>query len=196
MLRIGLTGGIGSGKSTVAAIFEILGTPVFYADEAARKIINEDVDLINEIKSNFGEESYIEGKLNRNYISSIVFSDKTKLEQLNALVHPATIQYAANWMSKQNSKYVIKEAALIFESGSHEQLDYIIGVSSPLETRLSRVAKRDHISTEEVKKRMEKQMNEDKKISLCDFVIVNDEMKLLIPQVIALHEHLMKLSEN
>ena len=194
MLRIGLTGGIGSGKSTVASIFEILGVPVYYADESAKRLMNEDEDLIKSIKAVFGENSYHNGKLNREYISSIVFSNKTKLDELNAIVHPATINDAAKWMNKQNTNYAIKEAALIFESHSQQHLDYVIGVSAPLDLRLSRVAARDNITIEDIKKRMEKQMNEEDKISLCDFVIFNDEKNMLIPQVISLHQKLTELS--
>ncbi len=192
MIRIGLTGGIGSGKSTVARVFEVLGIPVYYADEATRQLMNTDAALKKEIISNFGEESYSNGQLNRPYIASIVFNNKEKLELLNALTHPATIRHANDWMQQQTTPYVIKEAALIFESGSAENLDYVIGVSAPKPLRIQRVMERDHISAEEVQKRMSRQLSEDMKMKLCDFVLVNNEQELLTPQVLALHEQLLK----
>lgn len=192
MIRVGLTGGIGSGKSTVARVFEVLGIPVYYADEATRQLMNTDEALKKEIIRNFGEESYSNGQLNRPYIASIVFNDKEKLELLNALTHPATIRHANAWMRQQIAPYVIKEAALIFESGSAENLDYVIGVSAPKPLRIRRVMERDGISSEEVQKRMSRQLSEDMKMKLCDFVLVNNELDLLTPQVLALHEQLLK----
>lgn len=192
MIRVGLTGGIGSGKSTVARVFEVLGIPVYYADEATRQLMNTDEALKKEIINNFGEESYSNGQLNRPYIASIVFNDKEKLELLNALTHPATIRHANAWMQQQTSPYVIKEAALIFESGSAENLDYVIGVSAPKPLRIQRVMERDHISAEEVQKRMSRQLSEEMKMKLCDFVLVNNDSDLLTPQVLALHEQLLK----
>jgi dephospho-CoA kinase len=192
VIRVGLTGGIGSGKSTVARVFEVLGIPVYYADEATRQLMNTDEALRKEIISNFGEESYSNGQLNRPYIASIVFNDKEKLELLNALTHPATIRHANAWMQQQTAPYVIKEAALIFESGSAENLDYVIGVSAPKTIRIRRVMERDHISSEEVQKRMSRQLSEEMKMKLCDFVLINNELDLLTPQVLALHEQLLK----
>ena len=188
MLKIGLTGGIGSGKSTVAAVFEILGIAVYYADEAAKQIMNEDDALKQEIIKEFGKGAYVDGRLDRQYISSLVFNDPRKLASLNALVHPATIRNAENWMKKQSGPYAIKEAALIFESGAHENLDYVIGVSAPEKLRIQRVMKRDNVTEDEVIERMRNQMDEDKKMGLCDFVIRNDEQLLVIPQVLQLHE--------
>lgn len=192
MLKIGLTGGIGSGKSTVARIFETLNVPVYYADEAAKRLMNEDKEIIEAVIRHFGKESYINGKLNRPYIASVVFNDKEKLELLNFITHPATIRDANEWMAKQNSPYVIKEAALLFESGSAEYLDKIIGVYAPASLRILRTMERDNISRDEVIKRMNRQIEEEIKMKLCDFVIVNDEQHLVIPQVIKLHEQLSK----
>jgi dephospho-CoA kinase len=177
MLRIGLTGGIGSGKTTVAHIFEVLGIPVYYADDAAKRLMNKDENLKQQIIQHFGEESYVDDKLNRSYLSSVV--------------HPATIADAELWMAKQTAPYAIKEAALIFEANAEKQLDLVIGVQSPLPIRIQRVMQRDNITEEAVLARMQKQMNEEEKMSRCDFVIVNDERELLIPQVLALHEKLL-----
>ena len=191
MLKIGLTGGIGSGKSTVAKVFEVLGIPVYYADEEAKRLMNEDEVLKEKIQELFGAESYTNGLLNRKYIADIVFHDPKKLEQLNALVHPLTINDANNWLQQQTTPYAIKEAALIFETGIHEYLDYVIGVYAPAPLRIQRVIERDNISLEAVMARMSKQMDEEEKMRLCNFVINNDEQQLLIPQVLALHEKLM-----
>lgn len=192
MLKVGLTGGIGSGKSTVAKIFEILGIPVYYADDAAKRLMNEDEDLKASIIKHFGTESYINNQLNRSWIASIVFNDEEKLALLNSLTHPATIRDSNEWMRKQTSAYTIKEAALIFESGSDAYLDYVIGVKAPAPLRISRTMQRDHITEEEVLKRMARQMNEETKMQRCDFIIVNDEQQMIMPQVLALHEKLSR----
>jgi dephospho-CoA kinase len=188
MLKIGLTGGIGSGKSAVAGIFNVLGIPVFDADTNAKLVMETDASLSAAIKELFGEESYLEGKLNRQYIANLVFSDAFKLDQLNALVHPATISAANNWMHQQTTPYVIKEAALLFEAGSAAHLDFIIGVYAPQHIRIKRVMDRDNVTREQVLARMNRQINEEIKMKLCDFVLVNDEQQLLIPQVLRLHE--------
>ena len=196
MLRIGLTGGIGSGKSTVAKVFALLGIPVYYADEAAKRIMRDDPVLVSQLKDAFGDSVYQDGELNRAYLSAQVFADKGKLEKLNSLVHPATIRDAEQWMKKQTAPYAIKEAALIFESGSQDQLDYVIGVSAPEPIRIWRAMKRDHISREAVKGRIQNQLTESIKMKLCDFVILNDEQQLVIPQVLALDLKLKELNRS
>lgn len=194
MLRIGLTGGIGSGKSTVAHIFNVLGIPVYSADDASKRLMSEDQELKKNIINSFGKESYTDGELNRKYLSDQVFNDSKKIELLNSLVHPATLKDAEQWMQKQNAPYVIKEAALIFESGFNKLLDFIIGVQSPLSLRIKRVIERDNVTSEQVEARIKLQMDEEEKINLCDFIIVNDEKQLLIPQVLLLHEKFLKES--
>jgi dephospho-CoA kinase len=195
-LKVGLTGGIGSGKSVVARIFEVLGIPVYYADEAARDLQNNDPVLRQQIIGLFGQGAYSEGQLDRKYISQLVFADSKKLEELNALVHPATIRDAAEWLARQDSPYAIKEAALIFESGSQRDLDFVIGVTAPESLRISRTMTRDSLSGDEVRKRMEKQLQDRIKMWLCDFVIYNDETRLLVPQVLKVHEHLLSLHKK
>jgi dephospho-CoA kinase len=195
-LKIGLTGGIGSGKTTVAKIFELLGVPVYYADDAAKRLMIEDEDLRSAIRKQFGEDSYKNNELDRAHLATKVFSDPFQLEILNSIVHPATIRDATRWMNEQQAPYTIKEAALIFESGSGEHLDYIIGVSSPVQLRIKRSMERDNISSEEVIKRMNNQIDEEMKMKLCDFVIQNDEQELLIPQVIDLHQKLLDLTHE
>lgn len=194
MVRVGLTGGIGSGKSTVAHVFEILGIPVYYADKEAKRLMNEDPEIRMQLVAHFGEETYADNLINRRYLAEIVFKDKEKLQLLNSLVHPITIARAEEWMQKQDTPYVIKEAALIFESGSQENLDYVIGVSAPLNLRIHRTMKRDGVSREEVLNRMQHQIQESIKMRLCDFVIRNDEQHLVLPQVLAIHEKLKRLA--
>ena len=196
VLRVGLTGGIGSGKSTVAQIFEVLGIPVYFADTAAKRLMNEDAELRSAITTIFGKEAYVNNILDRKYISSIVFSDPAKLQQLNALVHPATKKDGEAWMKQQKSPYAIHEAALIFEAKVSDRLDYVMGVSSPIELRIKRAKERDKVSREEILKRMDQQLDEELKMSKCDFVLINDEQQLLIPQVLDLHEKLIALSKQ
>lgn len=194
MLRIGVTGGIGSGKTTVCRVFEVLGIPVYYADAAARTLMETDPELIAGIKKNFGEAAYNEEeKLNRKYISDIVFHDEVKLCLLNSLVHPATIREAARWMQLQTTPYAIKEAALMFESESFHHVDKVIGIYAPKNLRIQRAMKRDAVSRDEVIARMNKQLDEEIKMRLCDYIIYNDEQQLVIPQVIKLHEELQQL---
>ena len=190
---IGLTGGIGSGKSTVAKIFAQLGIPVLDADATAKAIMNEDRSVKTKLIELFGEDAYKENQLNRPYIAQLVFEDAFKLQQLNAIIHPITIQYAKDWAFKQSAPYVIKEAALFFESGSSEGVEKIIGVTAPKHIRIQRVMQRDQITREDVIKRMEHQLEDSLKMKLCDWVIQNDEMHLLIPQVLAIHQSLMIL---
>ena len=199
MLRVGITGGIGSGKTTVAKIFEVLGIPVYYADAAAKRLMNEDQTLQQKIIENFGADVFENRQLNRARLASIVFNDPEKLALLNSLVHPVTISDADKWM-KQFSKagatktpFAIKEAALIFESSAQRKLDYVIGVHAPYKLRLQRAMQRDNLTKEEVEARMEKQMDETKKMNLCNFIITNDEVQLLIPQVLELHKKLLEL---
>jgi dephospho-CoA kinase len=195
MLKIGLTGGIGSGKSTIAKVLEVLGVPVYYADEAAKELMHTNELLKQQLILHFGKETYFEdGQLNRKHLSSIVFNNKEKLELLNSLVHPATIADAKEWFSKQQSPYVVKEAALLFESGTAEGLDYIIGVTAPAALRIKRVMDRDGVTADEVKRRMTSQVDETLKMKLCDFVVHNNEQELLLPQILALHNELIKRS--
>ncbi|MES2431484.1 MAG: dephospho-CoA kinase [Bacteroidota bacterium] len=194
MLKVGITGGIGSGKSTVAKIFETLGVPVYYADTTAKRLMNEDEELKQLIKENFGEGAYTNEQLNRSYLSTVVFKDAEKLALLNSFVHPATIRDGIQWMKTQKAPYAIKEAAIIFESGSQVHLDKVIGVYSPTALRIQRAMKRDNISNEEVMARMNKQIDETIKMRLCDYVITNNEQELLIPQVLKLHKTLIELA--
>ena len=195
MLRVGLTGGIGSGKSTVADIFSVLGIPVFKADLVTRQLMEEDEILRTSIKKEFGEDAYTNNTLNRKYLASIVFNDAFQLEKLNAITHPAVIDAAQKWMQQQTTAYVIKEAALMFESASAAGVDLIIGVYAPQHIRIKRVMDRDGVTRQDVLARIDKQIDEEIKMKLCDFVLVNDEQQLLIPQVLELHEKLITINK-
>ncbi|SHL19767.1 dephospho-CoA kinase [Chitinophaga jiangningensis] len=195
MLKVGITGGIGSGKSTVSKIFELLGVPVYYADDKAKDILVRDKDLAEQVKQHFGAEIYAaDGSLNRKLLGNIVFNDKDKLALLNSLVHPATIRDSDKWAAEQQTPYVLKEAALLFETESFHHLDKIIGVSAPQPLRLLRVMKRDNVSRNDVLARMHKQIDETIKMRLSDYVIYNDEQHMVIPQVLALHQTLLELA--
>ena len=195
MLKIGLTGNIGSGKTTVSKIFELLGIPVFYADDAAKKVMVTDQILIDSIKSTFGELSYFDdGTLNRKHIAGIVFNDAEQLAKLNSLVHPATFRAFDEWVKEINDvPYILKEAALLFESDSYKMCDYSIMIQAPLEIRIKRVVQRDGLTREEVERRDSKQFSEDKKTQLADYIIKNDDVQLVIPQVLELHHKICSL---
>ena len=194
MLKVGITGGIGSGKTTACRLFEQLGVPVYYADDRAKWLQNNEPSLISEIKEIFGTHIYINGELNKVELGKIVFSDKKKLEALNAIVHPAVFKDAAEWQEKQQKKavaYTLKEAALLFETGSYKTLDKIIVVSAPLELRIERVMSRDKLSREEVIKRINNQMPQEEKEKMADFVLNNLSLQNLEREVLNLH-HLIK----
>lgn len=192
MLKVGLTGGIGSGKSTIAAMFSLLKIPVLNADATAKMLINEDTALKMAITELFGEQVYQNGRLNRPFLAAIVFNDKEKLAALNNVVHPATIAYGQEWFKKQQAPYVIKEAAIFFESGTYVEMDKMIGVFTPVEIRIQRILKRDNITEAEALKRMENQMDEAEKMKRCDYVIFNDETQSVIQQVLHIHQLLVE----
>ena len=181
---IGLTGGIGSGKSVVAKVFATLGIPVFNADEEAKRIMQTSPEIKAKLIQQFGTDIYNESGLDKEKLASIVFDDPFQLQLLNAIVHPVTIQAAKDWAAKQTSPYVIKEAALIFESGAADGLLKVIGVTAPLSLRTHRVMQRDGITKEQVDARMRNQISDTIKMRLCDYVIENNNQQMVIPQVI------------
>lgn len=192
MYIIGITGGIGSGKSTVARIFGLLGIPVYSADDAAKEIMVKDPLLVEQIREHFGPEAYLaDGSLHRKYISNIVFNDKEQLAVLNSLVHPATIRDSEAWAARQQTPYVIKEAALMFETESFHYVDKVICVFAPEALRIHRVMKRDNVTRNDVIARMHKQIDDRIKMKLADYVVHNDEQQMVIPQVLALHQQFM-----
>ncbi|WP_373495902.1 dephospho-CoA kinase [Aquiflexum sp.] len=192
-LLVGLTGGIGSGKSTVAKIFTILGIPIYYADDRAKWLMAFNEELKKQIISHFGPESYTEDrKLNRNYLAGTVFSDEEKVKTINSLVHPAVKKDFESWTSQQDSPYVLKEAALLFETGSFRELDKTINVSAPLKIRVTRVLLRDpHRTEKQVNDIIDKQIPDEEKNLKADYVIKNADNKLLIPQVQQIHHELL-----
>ena len=196
MLRVGLTGGIGSGKTTVAHIFESLGIPVFYADQVAKQIMTDNPVMIAAIKEKFGALAYKGNTLNKEYIADIIFSDPQKLTWMNQLIHPATIKAANDWFVAQKSPYAIKEAALLFESGANRDLDYAVGVVAPVSLRIERVMKRDGSTLPAIKQRMANQLDEESRDKKCDFLLYNNDTKPLLAQVIELDKKLRAISKE
>ena len=174
MKIIGLTGGIGAGKSTISKIFTENGIPVYNSDNKAREIMNKNIDLKNKIILSFGKQSYQNEKLNKSYISKIIFDNKLELNKINSLVHPFVYDDFYKWIKKTPSKYIIYESALIFETGSYKKNDFNILVISDLDKKIERVCKRDNLSKIEVLKRINNQWDDDKKMSLCDYKIFNN----------------------
>ncbi|MBX2961485.1 MAG: dephospho-CoA kinase [Cyclobacteriaceae bacterium] len=197
LLQIGITGGIGSGKSLVSKIFHSLGIAVYDSDSRAKSLMTTDGILVSHIKKEFGLLSYHEdGGLNRNYLAETVFNDPEKLNVLNKLVHPRVGEDYKHWLSEHEEDfYVLKEAALLFEAGSYEHLDRIIVVTAPAELRIKRVLERDtHRTDADVKAIINNQWSEEEKVSRADHVVLNDETTLVIPQVLALHSNFMLLA--
>jgi dephospho-CoA kinase len=196
-LQVGITGGIGSGKSLVSKIFFHLGIPVYDADSHAKKLMTTDGILVSQIKKEFGDLSYQpDGALNRVYLADHVFNSEEKLALLNSLVHPRVGVDYASWVEGHADRYpyVMKEAALLFEAGSNKALDRIIVVSAPEELRIKRVLHRDaHRTVEQIKAIVEKQMPESEKLKRADHIVVNDETRLVIPQVLALHRNFISI---
>jgi dephospho-CoA kinase len=189
---IGLTGGIGAGKTTVAKVFKALGIPVFNADEVAKELMHTNPVIKNQLLTTFGERVYLSsGALDKDYLAGIVFKDAYQLELLNAIVHPVTIQAAKDWAATQSAPYVIKEAALLFEAGATDVLTAIIGVAAPLNLRIQRVMQRDACSKIEVEQRMRHQISDTIKLKLCDWVIDNNDQDLIIPQVLKIQEAIL-----
>ena len=188
MIKIGLTGGIGSGKSTVASIFKQLGVSVYFSDSRAKFLMASDSKVIAQIEDAFGSKSYVNGQLNKTYISKKVFSDSRALKTLNSIVHPAVKNDFNLWCTTQKGPYIIKEAAILFESKSNIGLDKVILVSSPKELKISRVLKRDQTDKKSVLERMDAQWKDSEKRLLADYEIRNDEKKSLIEQVNFLHK--------
>ena len=201
MFKVGITGNIGSGKTTVCKIFEVLGVPVFYADDQAKDIMVKDLILIDGIKNSFGSESYFEdGSLNRKHISGIVFNNEDELVKLNRLVHPAVFRAFEVWVQQFKGRaeipYVLKEAALLFESDSYKMCHRSLMISAPEQVRFNRVMQRDGLTETEVKKRNSRQMSEEQKLGMANDVIINDDTELVIPQVLHLHKLYLSLAKG
>ena len=183
-IKVGVTGAIGAGKTFVSSIFEKLGFPVFNSDIEAKKCMQSDVYLVEQIKVVFGDKVYENNILQKNILSEIIFNDNDKLKSLNHLIHPVVSKNFMNWCELQNSDIIIKEAAILFESGSNDFLDKIICVSAKEDIRIKRVMSRDKCDKNHVLSIMSKQMTQKEKEKLSDFIIINDDKKLLMPQII------------
>ena len=186
MRIIGITGGIGSGKSTIAKVFISMGFPVYNSDTRAKELINSNIDVIDSIKQEFGDDIYSSEGLDRKKMASIVFSDSDKLQKLNSIVHPAVGLDFDKWANSQNTSFVLKEAAILFETGIYKSLDKTILVTYPKEERINRVMKRDSATKEAIEARMNSQWSEEKKKELADYIIDNSGEEMVIPQVISL----------
>jgi dephospho-CoA kinase len=186
MRIIGITGGIGSGKSSIAKVFISMGFPVYNSDTRAKELINSNIDVIDSIKQEFGDDIYSSEGLDRKKMASIVFSDSDKLQKLNSIVHPAVGLDFDKWANSQNTSFVLKEAAILFETGIYKSLDKTILVTCPKEERINRVMKRDSATKEAIEARMNSQWSEEKKKELADYIIDNSGEEMVIPQVISL----------
>jgi dephospho-CoA kinase len=193
MRIIGITGGIGSGKTTVCGIFAELGVPIYYADDRAKAVMVEDAELMASIIEAFGKEAYTDGKLNRPFLAQQVFTSEERLAKLNSLVHPAVARDFMKWVAAHSqAPYIIKEAAILFESGAYKAVQETVLVTAPEQMRIQRVVQRDAVSESEVRQRMSNQWSEGRKEEMADHIIVNDGHQLLIPQVLELHRKFIR----
>lgn len=190
MKVIGVTGGIGSGKSTVANMFRSLGVPVYTADLEAKRIMGTSPELQRKLKVLFGEQAYVNGELNKPFIADAIFNNKALLEAMNAIVHPEVAKHFKDWLAQQASPYVIKEAAIIFEHHMEKEYDAIILVIAGINQRIERLLKRDQTSREKIQAIMDNQLSDDEKLKLADYIIVNDKLEATHNQVLKLHETL------
>lgn len=195
MIRVGLTGGIGSGKTTVARVFKTLGVPVFEADAEGRRVLNEDQDVIQDVAQRFGNGVLRNGLVDRAAVADIVFNDPVALKDLNAIVHPAVRKGFQRWAGEQQAAMVIMESAIMVESGSSKLMDRIVLVSAPEELRLQRVMARDRVEPTVVQARMANQVSEEERLSIAQHVIHNDDKQLVIPQVLAVHAALLNFAK-
>ena len=197
MYIIGLTGGIGSGKTLVSKVFENLGIAVYNSDIEAKLLMNNDSDIINKFKMIFGFEIYDENnRLNKKKLADLIFNDKNKLKTVNSIVHPAVKKHFTNWVQMQKSPYVIKETAILFKSGIFKDVDKIITVTAPLKLRIKRISERDNISEDDIMQRINKQTDDKFKIKNSDYIIRNDGKKLILPQILTLHKNFSDLFEK
>lgn len=191
MIVVGITGGIGSGKTTVAGFFRELGVPVFIADLEAKKIMETSQNVKNEVRNVFGDAAFVGEQINRQYLANRVFEDKQKLEKLNNIIHPAVTHVFENWKNQQKAAYVLYEAAILFEKGSYKKNNFNILVTSPKELRIQRTLKRDHTTRAEIEARMSNQWEDSRKIELADFIIENIDLQLTKIQVQKIHKYLL-----
>lgn len=192
MIIVGLTGGIGSGKTTVAKQFELLGVPIYIADEEAKKLMTRSKIIKRKLIELFGSEVYIKNQLNKPFIADIIFKDKGYLQKMNAIVHPRVASHFKNWLAKQSAPYVIKEVAILFENGGDQYCDYIITVVAPIEMRISRLINRDKTTQDKIEAIIKNQWTDEQKVKLSHFVINNTDITTTKNQVILVHNQLLK----
>ncbi len=190
MIVVGLTGGIGSGKTIVCKVFEKLNIPIYSADIEAKKLMNSNFEIKSKLISEFGKNVYRNNSLNKKFLANIIFNNKKKLHFVNSVVHPIVKKHIKNWVSLQTSNYVIIENAILFESGFDKIANKIITVTAPEELKIQRVIKRDDSTYEEVKSRINNQMPDEYKIKKSDFVIKNDNEQLILPQILKIHKEI------
>jgi dephospho-CoA kinase len=192
---IGLTGGIGSGKSLLAKVFSLLGVPVYYSDDESKKLLNSSEELKKSLTESFGELIYFaDGTINKQKFADIIFNDEAKLQQANQIIWPHVSRDFQNWAAKQTADFVLQESALLYESGAYKNHTANIVVDAPEELRIKRVTERDNSTPEEVLKRMKRQMPQNKKNKLADFIVTNDGTKLILPQILELRKKILNIS--
>ncbi|MEH6536254.1 MAG: dephospho-CoA kinase [Psychroserpens sp.] len=192
MMVVGLTGGIGSGKTTVAAFFKALDVPVYIADVEAKKLMVRSKVIRRKLIALFGEKAYIGKELNKPFIASKIFKKKEDLDKMNAIVHPKVASHFMRWLKRQNSPYVIKEAAIIFEINKASAYDFIVLVTADTEERIKRVIKRDNTDRSRIETILDNQLSDDEKIKMSHFVIVNDDLEATKKQVLKTHQSILK----
>ena len=194
MIKVGITGGIGSGKSTVCKVFKVMGIPVFDADAIAKQLMTSDPEIIKSLIKAFGTAVYLpNGLIDRKYLAGLVFKDESLLAKLNSIVHPAVLKEFNEWCSTKQTTYILHEAAILFESGFYKLMDKIIAVVTDEDERIERVIKRDGATIELVRQRIQNQMSDTERIKMADFVISNNDNELIIPQILTIDK---KLREN
>ena len=191
-IRLGVTGGIGSGKSSVCRVFNVLGIPVFYSDPEAKAIMNNDLSVRSKINAIAGKDLYLSGNLDREELSTMIFNDEELLGRVNALIHPLVFQNFIQWADKQIAPYVIMEAAILFESGASELVDKVLTVVAPLDQRIERTVKGNQLTREQVMDRIRNQMDDDIRVKNSDYIIYNSENDMIIPSVLRIHRDLLR----
>jgi dephospho-CoA kinase len=191
MVTVGLSGGMGSGKTVVSRIFHSLGIPVFYADTVTKELYNTHEGLRKALINLLGEHIYQNGCLQRKLMASLIFSDKNLLQKVNALTHPLVLQQFCQWTQQQQTPYVVQETAILFESGISEKMNYTIAVTAPETLRITRIMQRDKLTEQEIKNRLQWQWPDEKRNAKAGFIIVNDDKQALLPQVLTIHENIL-----
>ena len=196
MKIIGLTGGIGSGKTLISKVFISLDIPVYNSDIEAKLLMNSDLQIVAELKQKFGDDLYNKNELDRKKLAEFIFNDINNLAFVNSVVHPAVKLHFNKWTEKQNSEYVIKETAILFESGTYKDVTLIITVIAPEDIRINRIISRDQLNKEEIKTRMANQISDSERINQSDFIIINDNKQLIVPQVLKIHKKVIKFNNS